>query len=143
MTAKDYLSQVQEFDEKLDDERLYIRKLRESLVSVTGNLSDDKVQGSVAGDTMSTVIATILDAEERLKEWEEQVCAFRIQVITQIHQMKDVQLKELLMLKYIDWRNYRTLRDVAEIMGYSYDYTKELHSKALCEFGTTFPLNPT
>ena len=143
MTAKDYLSQVQENDEKLDDERLYIQKLRESLVSVTGSLSDDKVQGSVVGDTMSAVIATILDAEERLKEWEEQVCAFRFQVITQIHKMQDLHLKELLMLKYIDWRNYGTLKDVADTMGYSYDYIKELHSKALLEFGKLFPLNPT
>lgn len=138
MTVKDYLNQVQEFEEAVVDQRNYIKSLRESLTLMDYDMTADKVQSSPAGDQIGKIIATVLAEEDRLKELEGQTCVFRCQVLREIHQMQDMQLKELLTHKYIEWKKYDTLKKVAEKMNYSYDYIKELHQKALYEFGLQF-----
>lgn len=138
MNVKEYLTQVQDFEEAIVDQKLYIQGLRDSLTAIGCDMSTERVQSSPAGDTIPKIIAEVLEEEDRLKEMEEQTCIFRCQVIRQIHQMSDLQLKEVLTHKYVEWRKFDTLKKVAEHMNYSYDYIKELHAKALLAFGCQF-----
>ena len=145
MTVKEYLSQVQDLEEDIQDQQEYIDTLRESLTSIVGmEMNPDKVQTSGADkDKFANVVAKIIDAEKKLKQMEEKHCFLKVQIAEQIHGMDDLVLKKLLKLRYLKWKEYDTIKKVADAMGYSYDYTKELHRNALEAFGMMFlPLTP-
>ena len=140
MTVKEYLSQLQDLEGKIDDQKEYIETLRESLTSLGGmETNPDKVQTSGADkDKIANVIAKILDAEDALKDMEMYFGFLKVQIAEQIHQMQDLVLKKLLKLRYIDWKQYGTIKKVSDALGYSYDYTKELHREALIAFERMF-----
>jgi hypothetical protein len=145
MTVKEYLSQVKDLEEDILDQKQYIETLNESLTSIGGmGLSPDKVQTSGADkDKFATVIAKVVDAEEKLKRMEEKFCLLKVQIAEQIHSMDDLQLKKLLELRYLKWKQYGTIRLVALEMGYSVDHTKKLHREAIFAFGEMLrQLNP-
>ena len=137
MTVKEYLSQVEDLEKNISDQKEYIETLRESLTSIGGmEMNPDKVQTSGADkDKFATVIAKIVDAETKLKDMEQEFGLVKVQIAEQIHWMDDLQLKKLLKLRYIDWKQYGTIRKVADAMGYSVDHTKRLHKYAIEAFG--------
>ena len=140
MTVKEYLMQLQTLEKGIVDQKEYIETLRESLTSIGGmEMNPDKVQSSGADkDKFAKVIAKIIDAEQKLKETEQEFCLLKVQIAEQIHGMDDLILKKLLKLRYIDWKNHGTIKKVADALGYSYDYTKELHRNALEAFDRMF-----
>lgn len=140
MTVKEYLMQIQDLEEKIDDKKEFICTLRDSLTSIGGmNTDPDKVQTSfVDKDKFANVIARIIEEEENLQGMQERLCLLKVQIAEQIHMMDDLVLKKLLKLRYIDWKQYGTIKKVACELNYSYDYTKELHRDALEAFGRMF-----
>lgn len=140
MTVKDYLSQLQDLEENICEQKEYIDTIRSSLTSVGGlEMNPDKVQSSsVCKDKFANVVAKVIDEEEKLKRMEERLCLLKVQIAEQIHQMDNLLLKKLLKLRYLEWKQYGTIRKVADELGYSYDYTKELHRDALSAFGRMF-----
>ena len=137
MTVKEYLSQLQDLEEDIQDQKEYIETLRESLTSIGGmEMNPDKVQTSGADkDKFANVIAKVIDAEEKLQGMEAKHCYLKIQIAEQIHSMDDLVLKKLLKLRYIDWKKFGTIKKVACEMGYSVDHTKKLHRDAVFAFG--------
>jgi hypothetical protein len=137
MTVKEYLSQLQDLEKEIDDQKEYIETLRESLTSIGGmEMNPDKVQTSGADkDKFAKVIAKVIDAEEKLKVMEETFGLLKVQIAEQIHGMDDLVLKKLLKLRYIDWKQYGTIKKVSVELGYSVDHTKRLHRDALFAFG--------
>lgn len=137
MTVKEYLSQLQDLEKKIEDQKEYIETLRESLTSIGGmGINPDKVQTSGADkDKFANVIAKVLDAEDKLNDMEKYFGLLKVQIAEQIHGMDDLILKKLLKLRYIDWKQHDTIKKVAHAMGYSIDHTKKLHRDALFAFG--------
>jgi hypothetical protein len=137
MTVKEYLSQVKDLEEDIVDQKEYIETLRESLTSIGGmEMNPDKVQTSGADkDKFANVIAKVIDEDKKLKKMEEKFCLLKVQIAEQIHQMDDLIFKKLLKLRYLEWKQYGTIRKVALEMGYSVDHTKKLHRDALFAFG--------
>lgn len=137
MTVKDYLSQLQDLEENICEQKEYVETIRSSLTSVGGmNMTPDKVQSSsVDKDKFANVVAKIVDAEEKLKKMEEELCLLKVQIAEQIHQMDNLLFKKLLKLRYVEWKHYGTIRKVADELGYSVDHTKRLHKYALSAFG--------
>jgi hypothetical protein len=128
---------LQSLEKDIDDQKEYIETLRESLTSIGGlEMNPDKVQTSGADkDKFANVIAKVIDAEQKLKGMEEHFGLLKVQIAEQIHGMDDLVLKKLLKLRYIDWKQFGTIRKVADAMGYSVDHTKRLHREALFAFG--------
>lgn len=141
MTVKEYLTQIQDLEEKVIEQKEYVQTLRESLTLIGGGGTDtDKVQSSgTSKSKLEDAIIKIVDAESVLKKMEEHLGLLKIQIAEQIHSMDDLKLNTLLKLRYIDWKKYGNIRLVSDEMGYSYDYTKELHRDALKVFEDMFP----
>lgn len=140
MTVKDYLSQLQDLEEAICEQKEYIETIRSSLTSIGGmEMNPDKVQTSgVDKDKFANVIAKIIEEEKKLKRMEEKFCLLKVQIAEQIHQMDNLLFKKLLKIRYLEWKQFGTIRKVADELCYSYDYTKELHREALCAFGQMF-----
>lgn len=137
MTVKDYLSQLQDLEERISEQKEYIETIRESLTSIGGmSTNPDKVQtSSVDKDKFANIIAKIVDAEEKLKKMEEKHCLLKVQIAEQIHQMDNLLFKRLLKLRYVEWKQFGTIKKVADELGYSVDHTKRLHKYAILTFG--------
>ena len=139
MTAKEYLSEIQKKEEQVEDEAYYINQLRDSLISIGAiTYMNDRIQCSFDNDKIGQIVAKLDSEEMKLKKMKEDFCFFRCHVISQIHSIEDMTLKQILMLRYVHWKDYGTLKSVAVGMGYSYKYVRELHINALSEFDRIF-----
>lgn len=139
ITGQEELAYIWELQKKVDEQKLYIDELRSALSGVTG-ISYDKesVQTSVQSDTMGDKFAKIEIAEKKLKELEHSLLNYKVWCIDRIHMMRIGNHQKLLYLVYIDGL---TLKQTAERMFWSYEYTKKVHRKALKEYEGIRPLH--
>lgn len=136
MNAKEYLSEVRRINDHIIEQEEYIQRLRDSLDIQGISYDKEKVQTSPDKERMSKVFAIIIDAEKELEELKTEFIQFRVKVIQQIYDIDDPVYKQILNQVYID---YKTLKECSMNIGFSYDYTRELHLKALKAFEEKFP----
>lgn len=89
----------------------------------------DKVQTSAVGDRMTVIVGKIIDATAKL---QEEIYMLQLQEEEAIGYL--VNLKEeherILTYHYLDGMDWK---DVADLMGYTYNYIYELKQQALAE----------
>lgn len=136
MTVKEYLSCVKLRQEEITETEEYIERLRTTLGIAGIDYERDKIQTSVNGDKLSDTFVKIFEAEEKLKRMKENFVVFRIDVMSMIQQIPERKHREILNHVYLD---YMKLKQVADLMGYSYDYIRELHLEALNSVSEIFP----
>ena len=76
-------------------------------------------------------MAKYVDLEKEIHEDIERFTELKHKVIGQIHMLDDITYMEILFKKYIE---YKTLKDIAVEMKYSYGRTKHIHGFALEAF---------
>ena len=135
MFAKDYLNQIRFKTERIVEQEEYIFRLRQSLGIAGIDYSKDKIQTSPT-DRTSEIIAKIVDEEVKLNEMKQNLIQFRIDVIDMIRQLNNENHKKILNTVYVDLHN---LKECSKVVGFSYDYTRELHVDALKAFEEKFP----
>lgn len=135
MTVKEYLSCVKLRQEEITETEEYIERLRTTLGIAGIDYERDKIQTSVTGDKLGDTFVKIFEAEENLKRMKENFVLFRIGVMNMIQQVPERKHREVLNHVYLD---YMKLKQVADVMGYSYDYVRELHLEALGCIGEIF-----
>lgn len=132
MKAKEYLEQVELLDVKIKQKKIELAGLKED-ATCTGafDYSAEKVQTSAKADSMSNKVAKYVDLEKEIHEDIERFTELKHKVIGQIHMLDDITYMEILFKKYIE---YKTLKDIAVEMKYSYGRTKHIHGFALEAF---------
>ncbi len=136
MNVKEFLSQVQVKQEQIIEKQEYIDRLRGSLGIAGIDYSRDKIQTSPDADRFADTFAKIFKAEEDLKQMKEEFVLFRVKVIDMIQKVPEKKHREVLNHVYLD---YKSLKECADLMGFSYDYVRELHSEGLKSFEKIFP----
>lgn len=136
MNVKEFLTLVEDKNEAIIEKQEYIDRLRGSLGIAGIDYSKDRIQGGGSSDQFADVFSKIFKAEEDLKKMKGDFVKFRVQVIDMISQVPDRKHRELLNHVYLD---YKKLKDCADLMGFSYDYIRELHIQALIAFEEIFP----
>lgn len=141
MKPKTYLSEIHRLRRMAQRLERKIETLRHRAEGLKGITYDkDKVQTSPA-NAIEDAVSELVDLESRLAEVSHKYAeAVRIRT-DQILDMENAQYAELLYLRYVDdGKNGKgnTLDDVAEEMHYSFKYVRNLHGKALQEFGRMY-----
>ena len=136
MTVKEYLSCVKLRQEEITETEEYIERLRTTLGIAGIDYERDKIQTSLTDDKLGDTFVKIFEAEKNLKRMKENFVLFRIGVMNMIQQVPERKHREVLNHVYLD---YMKLKQVADVMGYSYDYVRELHLEALGCIGEIFP----
>lgn len=132
MTGQEELERIRELKKKVEEQIYFIEQLKFALDGLSGIRYDkDKVQTSMQGDPMLEKICRIEEEEQKLQKMKQDWISWKIKMIRKIHKMEIGNLQTLLYVIYID---ENTLKDSADIMCWSYDYTKKQHSQALKEF---------
>ena len=136
MTVKEYLSLVKLKQEQITEKEEYIARLRRSLEIIGIDYDRDSVQTSPDGDKYADTFGKIMEAETDLIKMKKMFVNFRVKVLDMIQKLPEKKHRDVLQYVYLD---YMKLKKCAVIMGFSYDYVRELHLEALKAFEQKFP----
>ena len=131
MTAREYLSRLEKIELEIKQKEEERRELLERATSITASFGSVKVQTSPKYDRMAEFVGKAADMEGEIalmviSLWEE-----RNRIVNQIHALNTPRHITILYERYVQ---HKKLDKIAEEMGYSDQYIRELHGKALKEF---------
>ena len=141
MEAQKYLQYLEDFETSIRQKKQALKDMYSMIVEPKGvDTTKDRVKASSSGD------APFVHALHKLKEYEnaldkdiERYVNEKEKRIKQIQKLHKKHYPEILYKRYIQ---YKSLLCISDEMGYSYQYIKELHGKALREFQNTYLCTP-
>lgn len=137
MNAKDYLKQVLLLEEKINQKQMqYKELLRTATLTEAVRYDKEKVQTSLTNDSMSNVVIRYIELQEEINHDIDNFIDIKNKVITEIQALSNVKFVNLLFMRYIQGKK---LDEIATSLGYSYQYARELHSRALKAFTKVHP----
>ena len=130
MTAKEYLRQLIDIDEDIQDYQDEILRIRTGLEKMTPQLSGMPM-GSPDPDKLSAKMDGLIMWQERLNKAVDDACRLKVVVMDLLEQMPNETTRRILWKRYIAGKPF-TLISVE--LSYSYHRTCHLHGQALREF---------
>lgn len=131
MTTREYLNQFQQC-EKIRQNKFEELNYLESLATGLSSFAYDseRVQTSGAHDKMAETVVRIVDLQSEIVDVTNECIEKCIEVRKTIDSVKNSVLYNLLFKKYIEGKSLDT---IADEMGYTYQWIKELHMSAISE----------
>jgi DNA-directed RNA polymerase specialized sigma subunit len=136
MTAKEYLRQLQDMEKAIEKKQDRRREILYRAKYVTANYSGVKVR---SGSTSDRVADAVIAAETLQEEINSDTCDLlekRYEIINQIHKLQKVLSIDILYFRYVQ---HKSLKDIAKETGYTAQYIRTAHGKALLEFEARHP----
>ena len=134
MTAKEYLSRLQRIENKIEYYSRESERIRMMLLPKGITYDKDKVQTSVS-DKVTEDIAKLIDIDNKYMKLIGIYFEMRGLIVTQIYGLTEQNYVDVLIKRYLE---KKPLVIIAEEMGYSPDWIKHLHRKALKNFEKTY-----
>lgn len=116
---------------KKEEHILWLRSIVDSAKSP--QLKKDKIQTSIDVDKMSRIMCEVVDGERELEQMKSEYLELQVIVLDKIEQLDSDLHRKILKMKYLD---FKTLVDISNETGYSYDHIKRTHKKALHHYAT-------
>ena len=131
--AKRYLEEIRRADSMIDTLIAQKEELYARAVSYGSRQKDDiRIKKSALdGDRMADAVIRYTMLEKKIIERIDRYIDFKDKVTEQIRTLPSPVYAQILSLRYL---KYTKLEDIAEQMGYSYDYIRKLHGYALQMF---------
>lgn len=135
MTTIEYLSQIKEYDIRIDRKIAEKTRLREIACSTGGIADIEKVKSSAKQDKLGETIAKILDAEKEIDRIIDIYVAKKQMIINQIDQIEEIEQYDVLHLSYVDGYS---IKECAKIKDCSARKISDLRTKAINTFEKKF-----
>lgn len=135
MTAKEYLSQLKKDRVRID--KLLEKKevLFSRATKTTHSMMVEKVQISGKSDMVADNVIKSIEIGEEIEELVYDYIQRKHDIIDQIQSLSEVNYIDVLFKVYVQGMDLKT---AAKQMNKSYAYVKELHKRALIEFGKNY-----
>jgi hypothetical protein len=137
ISAKQYLGQLQEFDEVINQN---MERLQDMKLQATGSgaidYSRDRVQTSPAGDALCKSVSSYVDFDAEINSEIDRFAEMKNQIIREIRGLHNVKYMRVLFKVYVQYKN---LKLTASEMKMSYNYVLDVHKKALNAFENQYP----
>lgn len=137
MKAKTYLQRLKWLNTVINQkirERSDLRAISTNIDSF--DFSKDRVQTSPSGDASYVNITNrIFDLDEEIKHEIDTYVDERHKIINKIQGLSDARNIDILYKRYVEFKNFET---ISVEMGFTYQYSLELHGYALQEFERTY-----
>ena len=134
--AKRYLQKIEEMDRQIQSDEVRIREMEADARSLRAVRLDGmpRAGSDSSGAAYEAAIAEIDRRRERLAKAiiEKQEAALR--VTGEIRSMENKTHAKILELRYVRYREFPNLWEVAREMKYSYEWIKHIHGDALVAF---------
>lgn len=139
MTAKEYLKEIKKIDVAIDQKQIEYETLKGSRTYVGGmDYSAERVQTSPDGSGFTRISDRLADMQKEINDEIDQWHDMRHERIRQIQALSKVEYVDILFRKYVQ---YQSLETIASELGFSYNYTCNLHGEALQAFTEKFLTN--
>ena len=134
MRAKQYLMQLGCIDHDIAAKKRQLERLREDSYTLRGISYDGaRVQSSPTGSGIESKAARLVTVQKELELKIVDYHEMRARIETQIASLPDKRYRDILTYRYVD---QLSLREIADVMGYTYDWVRHVHGIALLEVGT-------
>lgn len=128
MNAVDYLNQVKMCDKKIKNKMLEKEQWFTLATKTTCPSDGERVQSSGNPDKMSNAVARMIEVDKEINRMIDSFVNLKQEVIRTIEQIDDSKLYDILHMIYIQ---YMKPSEVADVLNYSYQWTYELHNRAI------------
>ena len=128
MTTRQYLSQIEKYDNLIHNKIIEEEQLNILSMSVKSVPIGEKVQTSSKQDPMGDIVAKIIDLREEISKMATDFLEQKQEIIRTIETVEDPILYDVLFKRYVE---YKTLLNIADELGYSEVTIKRLHLKAV------------
>lgn len=128
MTTRQYLSQIEKYDNLIHNKIIEEEQLNILSMSVKSVPIGEKVQTSSKQDPMGDMVAKIIDLREEISKMATDFLEQKQEIIRTIEAVEDPILYDVLFKRYVE---YKTLLNIADELGYSEVTIKRLHLKAV------------
>lgn len=133
MNAKEYLLQIQLFDERIDHKMRELDDLRSrftviSAVNYSREINSAKRASEANFEKYSDKINDLLT---EIKRDIESFAVERNKAIKRIHRLNNCNYEQILFKRYVEYKDFATISDE---MKFSDNYIRELHTKAVKAF---------
>jgi len=135
MTTAKYLSQIKEFNIKIDRKIAEIYRLREISTSANNAANTEKVQTSIKYDKLGDSIVKIVDAEKEIDRLIDIYISKKREIINQIDQIEDIEQYEILHLYFVE--GY-TIKECAKFKDCSIRKVNAIKANAMKTFEKMF-----
>ena len=127
MKAETYLKRIEKLYTLIENKQFEVARWRAIANNTTFNMSGERVQSSGNHDAIENAICTYLDLE---REEIDSYIAERKEIINTIEQLTPNQCK-VLFKKYVQYEQFKTLKDVAAFYDNSHSWARTTHERAL------------
>ena len=131
MTAKTYLNRIRLLDERISDNLEELEQLNSLLTRVTAAVSGEVVSCSKDPDKMTDVVAKIIKLREKLNRDVDKYVDIKQEAADLLSKVDNQVHYTILHSRYV---LYKTWEQIADEIGYTYQWTCHLHGLALLEF---------
>ena len=131
MTAKEYLSQIQQIELRIQQQKETLEMLRYAATSTTARIDTIKVQSSSNHDRIGEAVVKMADLENKIQEEIADAFYRKHEILNQIQGLNKSLYISILFKRYLQFIRFE---DIAEELSYSYQYIVEMHGKALKAF---------
>ncbi len=128
MNAKEYLSQAFLLDQRINSKLKQVDVLRNLAHKITANIDSERVDGTKQRSPMENAMVKIIDYENEINDDIDKLVDLKIEITKVIKTVDDVNCQLLLELRYL---TFRTWGEIAENMGFTFQWVHSLHKKAL------------
>ena len=135
MTVRDYLSQAHRIDKRINSKLEQVQSLRELATKATATLSDTPVGSGRNTQSMSEIIAKMIDLENEINADIDRLVDLKREIVQLIKRVTDPEHQTLLELRYLCFKPWE---QIAVALGYSIQHTYRLHDAAIKSFSRLF-----
>lgn len=136
LSARKYLEQLQTFDIYISQDLERLDDMKTNACS-TGAIdySAERVQTSPSGDSLCRQVTNYVALNEKINAEIDRFVDAKEQIISEIRGLRDKNYVQVLYKVYVQ---FKTVKQASKEMKKSYNYTVELHNKALAAFEETY-----
>lgn len=128
MTAKEYLSQAQRLDMRINSQIEQMESLKGLASKCTSALREDSRQVSSKTSRLEDIVIKVITLQEALQADVLTLIELKREIIDKIKQVPDVEQRILLEKRYLCFTSWER---ITVDLGYSIQHTYRLHGQAL------------
>lgn len=138
MTAKEYLRQAYNIDQRINAKIEQVTSLRELTTKATATLSD-MPSGTRNIHSKENIIAKMIDLEDEINADIDELIGLKQEILSVIKSVENTEYQTLLELRYLCFKSWE---QIAVELGYSLHYVYKIHNAALKVCSRTLKMIP-
>lgn len=128
VNAEQFLKQAYKLNEQIECDKEELESLRSLAESVSGDMTQERVQTSTVGDKIVNIIAKIVDLENEINDEIEQLLEVKKNIRDVINQLENVNEKLVLKYRYLLFFQWD---EICDKLNYSRRQIGRIHDSAL------------